>query len=283
MRPIDLSEFSFGYALTESLIKGLPHGLTAAPLFPSLKKEGQPGGGYDLKLSFQGFILFLQFKLSDRMERSTAKEAKDGVLETPFFRMHLRSSAKSDQHQLLLDLEGGGNTVFYAAPEFSTAVELDEAYLADEVVAQTVFIRPSDIKALPDQKEHWVAFKKGNSQGYFFSPQGRALPAGAILTGERFLKTLARTRPRSRVTADLYNILLDKMQSAILDEVERRQDRPRYQGATEGVEERQAPRLKAQFEKMRSQRRPDEAVAYLSRTFFGAEAIRIERFNKSET
>jgi len=75
LRPIDLSQFSFGYALTEALVTGAPHGMAAAPLFPSLKKEGQPGGGYDVKLNVHGFLLFLQFKLTDRMERASAWES----------------------------------------------------------------------------------------------------------------------------------------------------------------------------------------------------------------
>jgi len=92
--------------------------VSAAPLFLSLKQEGQAGGGYDVKLNFQGCILFLQFKLTDRMERASAREVREGVLTTPLFRMHLRSSARSDQHQLLLDLETAGNAVAYVAATF---------------------------------------------------------------------------------------------------------------------------------------------------------------------
>ena len=41
MRP-DLSEFSYGYALTENLIQWVGTSLTAAPVFPSLLKKGNP-------------------------------------------------------------------------------------------------------------------------------------------------------------------------------------------------------------------------------------------------
>ena len=79
MKP-NLSEFSYGYALTDELIHrhGLP--LIAAPVFPSLYQEGQPGGGYDLLLERPGFPLFLQFKLADRMVKGTANEVKSGFL-----------------------------------------------------------------------------------------------------------------------------------------------------------------------------------------------------------
>ena len=45
MRPM-LSEFSYGYALTEELVSGGTANLTAAPIFPSLYAEGQIGGGW---------------------------------------------------------------------------------------------------------------------------------------------------------------------------------------------------------------------------------------------
>ena len=40
MRP-DISEFSYGYALTETLISTVPRRLKAAPVFPSLIEEGK--------------------------------------------------------------------------------------------------------------------------------------------------------------------------------------------------------------------------------------------------
>lgn len=63
MQP-DISEFSYGYALTEEFIfrSGMP--LRAAPLFPSLLSEGKTGGGFDVSIPFVGYPLFLQFKLS---------------------------------------------------------------------------------------------------------------------------------------------------------------------------------------------------------------------------
>ena len=72
MKP-KFSEFSYGYAVTEELIKSGE--VTAPPEFPSLYAEGQLGGGYDVKISF-GIPIFLQFKLSDYLSRSSAKEFK---------------------------------------------------------------------------------------------------------------------------------------------------------------------------------------------------------------
>ena len=56
------SEFSYGFALTQELASGRFGSLVAAPVCPSLIQEGQPGGGYDVKLPLIGAPLFLQFK-----------------------------------------------------------------------------------------------------------------------------------------------------------------------------------------------------------------------------
>lgn len=73
MRP-GITEFSFGYAVTEKVVRQLGTGLVAAPIFPSLYDEGRPGGGYDVLLNRPGFPLMLQFKLAQKMVRKTAIE-----------------------------------------------------------------------------------------------------------------------------------------------------------------------------------------------------------------
>ena len=79
MKP-NISEFSFGYALTSELIHWYGMPITAAPIFPSTYQEGQAGGGYDVMLNQPGLPLFLQYKLSHCMVRSNAQEVRDGVV-----------------------------------------------------------------------------------------------------------------------------------------------------------------------------------------------------------
>ncbi len=172
MRP-DISEFSYGYALTEELVcrSGMP--LRAAPLFPSLIAEGRVGGGFDVSIPFVGHLLFLQFKLSDCMVRDTAFECQGGYLSPPFYRMHLRPRRHSQQHQLLLDLENRGELVFYAAPHFHTPMELNDAYLNGHVIDRSIFVQPSQIGPLPDDANHHVAF--GSGEGAFFCSEPKLL------------------------------------------------------------------------------------------------------------
>ena|SRR2546425_11388435 len=77
----DISEFSFGYAVTEALAQRWRPNLTAAPVFPSLLEEGKVG--YDVKLQRRGVPIFLQFKVSERMVRATAREVREGLLNVP--------------------------------------------------------------------------------------------------------------------------------------------------------------------------------------------------------
>jgi hypothetical protein len=157
----DISEFSYGYALTDELINWHGTRLTAAPVFPSLYQEGRTGGGYDVMLQRPGLPLFLQFKLSDCMVRKNAQEVKDGIFSTPYYRMHIRPTRHSEQHEMLLDLErtGTGNEAYYSAPAFHRPEELNDAYLRHEVRSRSLWIRPSVIGPLPDDRHHYVAFQ----------------------------------------------------------------------------------------------------------------------------
>lgn len=105
-----------------------------------------------------GIPLFLQFKLSHCMVRHSAKEVKAGVFVPPFYRMHLLPARHSRQHEMLLDLEGKGNDVYYSAPTFHTPEEFNEAYLSHQVKTRSKWIKPSDIGPLPDDNDHHVSF-----------------------------------------------------------------------------------------------------------------------------
>lgn len=158
MKP-NISEFSYGYAVTDELIHWYGFPITAAPVFPSLYREGQLGGGYDVKLPLFGVPLFLQFKLSDHMVRGSAREAHAGRLPVPYYRMHLRPRRHSAQHQMLLDLENsGGEAVYYVAPAFHQSSELNNAYRHHEIGIRSIWMRPSYIGDFPDDDDHYVAF-----------------------------------------------------------------------------------------------------------------------------
>jgi hypothetical protein len=189
MDKCQFSEFSYGYFLTEDLIVGQGTPLTAAPVFPSLIEEGQPGVGYDVRFDRPGTPLFLQFKLVHQMVRGNANEAKRGHFQPPFYRMHLRSRLISDQHQSLLSLEQAGNDVFYVAPGFHTTMELNTTYAQRRVWDRSFRIKPALIGPFPDDQPHHVTFQQPSGTWRFYSDEpskeGRAPETEEIATSLR--------------------------------------------------------------------------------------------------
>jgi hypothetical protein len=159
------SEFSYGFALTDNIMRiGLPCTPTA-PVFPSLIAEGSSGGGYDVQIPLHPVALFLQFKIPQVVRRRSLKMPTG--FTKPYLRMHLRTK-RPNQHRLLLDLEASGKVVAYATPDFWRTAELDAYFTAQEVHLRTRYFAPSDIGAL-DDKAHQVAYCTGNPTAWLFS------------------------------------------------------------------------------------------------------------------
>jgi hypothetical protein len=253
----EISEFSYGYALTETLIQGVKRRLRLAPIFPSLIEEGRTGGGYDVKIPFPGAPLFLQFKLSHRMVRASAIEERQGVLHTPFYRMHLRPTKHSQQHPMLLALEKSGADVYYAAPYFHTPAELNAAYASNDVRNQSIFIRPSEIGALPDQHEHHVAFKRRRPI-YICSNQPREVRESAenLRFDKRLEEAFAGSKPLEPNTDSIAS-WADRLQQIVVDH------RPYMSWISD------------QSLSAVSNRTPLQRFAYLAQMFFGCNVVLI--------
>jgi hypothetical protein len=190
----NISEFSYGYALTEELVKGFGSKITSSPVFPSLYQEGQKGGGWDLKLKKGGIPLFIQFKLSHYLKNANAKERISGHFPSPYYRMHLRPINHSKQHELLLDLERSGNEVYYSAPGFHEPKELDDAYLKNKVKNRSIWIKPTDINDITDTKEHYVAFQLPNTWYFCSTPKTIERDLSFSVFQENIVKALSQRR-----------------------------------------------------------------------------------------
>jgi hypothetical protein len=66
------TEFSFGYAFTENLIRSSATGPKTAPIFPNLVQEAQKG--FDVRIDLPGLPLFFQYKLPELMRRDCARD-----------------------------------------------------------------------------------------------------------------------------------------------------------------------------------------------------------------
>jgi hypothetical protein len=165
------SEFSFGYAFTENLIRSSPALPSGAPVFPNLNQEAQLG--YDVNIDLPGLPLFFQYKLPESMTRSNAAEISKyrlPNLAVPFFRMPLMRRDLSRQHQRLIDLEQKfPGTVLYTSPSLNNLSQFNLAYKAGLVHERSVFFSPTDIGPLPDAKDHSVAYQNDPPVAYFCS------------------------------------------------------------------------------------------------------------------
>ena len=168
---IGYTEFSYGYAFTENLIRSALSSPDGAPVFPNLKQEAQLG--YDVRIDFPGCPLFLQYKLPELMVRKSAAEISKYTLQgidIPFFRMSLVKRNLSKQHELLIELESQSpNTVYYAAPDMCNVDAFNEAYNSAKVHCQSVFFSPKSIGPLSDDQQHVIAYRNGLNYAWLCS------------------------------------------------------------------------------------------------------------------
>lgn len=283
MKP-NISEFSYGYALTEELVKGVGTKITSAPVFPSLYQEGKKGGGWDLKLKKGGIPLFIQFKLSHYLKNSNAKERKSGIFSSPYYRMYIRPINHSKQHELLLDLERSGNEVYYSAPAFHEPKELDYAYLKKIVKNKSIWIKPTDIGDITDTNEHYVVFQLPNTY-YFCStpkPIERNLSFSAVQ--ENIVSALSQRR-ESALTRESLTKLADelkrigrKREDIYMDDIYQDIETKPNASATEKRKstERQFLEHDEIVKELYSNRHPIELVSYYSSIYLDSQLIIVQ-------
>lgn len=258
MKP-DFSEFSYGYAVTEELASSLNARLIGSPIFPSLYEEGQKGGGYDVKLPTSGRALFLQFKLSDYLERRNAKECRERVMDVPYYRMHIRPTKHSDQHNLLLDLENSGERVFYIAPEFHLPRELNDHYLNKRVIQNSAAFSPKDIGVMPDDDDHYLVFAGTTDMAYRCSSEPKEIKKSSLSEG--FGAFLMR-RDVKHIDVNEKNLrLLASNMLEVLRSSESRLKKRRKSLDIDGIK------------RIVDKRDPLSGISYMARTFYDSELV----------
>jgi hypothetical protein len=246
-----LTEFSYGYCVTEEFANGNGPRLRAAPYFPSLYTEGQLGGGFDVRV---GNALFLQFKLCEELTRRSAKETQAGLIEPPFYRFWLHRRNRSNQHQMLIDLESQpGNQVYYIAPGFADLDALNASYISRRVVAKSAMFSPTEIGPLPDDAHHRVAFRSSDPDGWFMSE-----PRPIRIHREENVVKLA-LRHEADVSAGGAEDWLYRMAALMKGII--------YRGEGRVVESLPS------VDQIAGQRDPLHQVAYLARAYFSCEVL----------
>jgi hypothetical protein len=251
------SEFSYGFAVTQESASGKFGTLTAAPVIPSLYREGQAGGGWDVNIPLRGAPLFLQFKLSHYLRRSNALErAKFGG---PYYRMYIRPLRYSDQHVLLTDLENSGKIVYYVAPRFHTVEELNDAYTTGNVLRESAFFRPSAIGNLPDIDSHYVVFSKSGLTWAIFSDEPKE--KGPLYSGIDIAE-IESSRFKEQ-TSEIDDAFFNRLANGLVEILDKR---AKDMGILKEFH------YQIQHQKERSKEKVSFA-AYLTRVFFDAELL----------
>jgi hypothetical protein len=139
-----LSEYSYGYGVTrevELLLKSV--GLVALPFLPSLLQEKVLG--FDVGFKARGRVVLLQFKLGHELHRYYRASPTDVVptLRRPFWRYNVDTSGH--QFTLLRDFELAGAETYYVAPRFSTWQRYEAIFASNEILENSLLLRPSEI------------------------------------------------------------------------------------------------------------------------------------------
>lgn len=199
---IGYTEFSYGYAFTENLIRSASSAPRGAPVFPNLVQEATLG--YDVRINLPGVPLFFQYKLPAIMRRATAKEiSQHGLsISVPFFRMPLMRKDISRQHRQLIRLEQRyPGQVFYASPCLATVQDFNLAYNAASVHFRSALFSPTDIGQLPDNKRHHVSYEDGSAVGYFCSEPKEIPATNADALSTQLIQKFGEQQYRSLRTA----------------------------------------------------------------------------------
>jgi hypothetical protein len=290
MRP-NISEFSYGYALTEELATAHRSVLTAAPVLPSLTQEGKQGVGWDMRLETLGIPAFLQFKLGHPVFRRNAREYQSGKFSAPaqvkgvgtplLYRMHLRPPRHSNQHESLVTLEANGHLVYYVAPAFYQPADLNDAYLDRNVASRSFWLRPGAV-TIPDDSEHHVSYVSPHGPYCICSATPQSLETDG--TFEAFVRTVhdrLTDRPPVALSELLAHLSADLTESVLTRvlRAKRGDRRPTSQvelevrTVLERPEESLIERTRATLQRAQAELEPRALAAYLARMFFDAELM----------
>jgi len=111
---------------------------------------------------------------------------------------------------MLCDLDNSGSRVFYVAPYFHKAQELNRHYLYRSVAEFSIWFRPSSIGPLPNNEDHYVAFAE-NENAYLFSESPKiikqALRNEQVIQGE--LKRL--NKQKRKIDDEFFSEIIDRL------------------------------------------------------------------------
>lgn len=163
----DFSEFSYGYAAIREAEAELAniYRSAGAPVLPSLLQEEKLG--WDAKLQYVEYCLFLQFKRVEYVSRPHPASPTWWSVGGPHYRFSIDTDGH--QHAALVNLEAALDTgedpghIYYAAPGFHRQHEFDDAYSYGGVLERSHLVSPSEFPNSTG-RHHFVADLAGGLQ-----------------------------------------------------------------------------------------------------------------------
>jgi hypothetical protein len=244
----ELSEFSYGFAVTAELRDAFWPRIVEAPLFPTLRAEARLG--WDVKFPIVGRAIFIQFKVAEALTRATAAEWARYLSEYYRFPMHRLSH--SDQHNRLRNLALHEPFVFYVSPRFYRLVEFNGYYRGATVSQESVWIPVSSLPLISDNLQHHVTYRTG-SDVRFASPESQ--PIDKTFDGEGLKVYITKELQTQKKEMELASF--NQLRTELLDIL--KEGKMQY-----------FPELPIRAD---NAQQIFKDITYLSRTFFGAEFL----------
>ncbi|MGA8222432.1 MAG: hypothetical protein WB780_12320 [Candidatus Acidiferrales bacterium] len=244
----ELSEFSYGFAITAELRDRFSPMIIEAPVFPTLREEAELG--WDMRFPIVGASMFVQFKVADVLTRASAAEWN--FYNASYYRFPMHRLSKSDQHNRLRSLATEQPLVFYVAPRFSRLHEFNQWYVSDSVIQESAWIPLLSLPTISDDQQHHISYRTGTDV-LFASP--KAEPIRETFSGEGWATYMTRALEvqKKEMTIEDYS----QIRTTLL-----------------GILKREIDSQSAELPTVRGEGlRVLKDIAYLSRTFFGAEFL----------
>jgi len=163
----EFSETGFAFNFTRELVEIWGTHIVRAPEFPTQRREGKSGGGWDVRLdSSHGFAYFAQFKTAEYCVGEKVKHVDFGL---PAYRFKLRTAKEPNQHELLRVLETQGNLVEYVAPCFHTGADFERLFATRGFHKAVRRLRPTRMGRIVTGETHFVLYEEDGSRPTLYS------------------------------------------------------------------------------------------------------------------
>lgn len=163
MPKAEFNESTYAQNVTAEIVDWLRNErtLSGKPILPSLSDEADLG--YDLSIPAKWGMLYIQYKLSEYMTRSHAREYR--YIGADYYRFTVKTDRTLNgniQHNALCALEkmarGSNGLVFYMAPCFITDADFDQFFREGTVLDNSVYARPLHLGMVKEGALHRYAY-----------------------------------------------------------------------------------------------------------------------------